>query len=47
MLYITLKGSKKRLYVNLKGLGGILLAVGYIIAYMYLSNQDYLSIIGK
>lgn len=45
MLYITLRGSKKRLYVNLKAIGKVILALLFVAAYLYLSNQDYLSMI--
>lgn len=47
MLYITLEGSKKRLYINYKAIGKLILALGFIAAYLYISNQDYLTLINK
>ena len=47
MLYITLNNSKKRLYINYKAIGKLILAIGFIAAYLYISNQDYLTLINK
>lgn len=45
MLYITLEGKKRRLYINLNAIGKLILALGFIAAYLYVSNMDYLSMI--
>ena len=45
MLYISLEGKKKRLYINFKAIGKIILAIGFIAAYLYVSNQEYLTLI--
>lgn len=47
MLYITLEGSKKRLYINYKALGKLILAIGFIAAYLYLSNMDYQTLMNR
>ena len=47
MLYLRWNNSKKQLYINLKALGQVLFVVGYLVAYLYLSNQDYLSATGQ
>lgn len=47
MLYINYGNSEKRLYINVKAIGKILLGVGYFLAYAYLSNQALLTILGK
>lgn len=46
MLYVNLSNNR-RLYVNAKKIGKILLVVGWITAYLYLSNQEYLTFIKK
>ena len=47
MIYIRLKGSKKELYINIKAIGQVIFIIGYIAAFLYLSNQDYLEATGK
>ena len=45
MLYITLKGSSKRLYINLGALKAITVAVVLLLGMFYVSNQEYLALI--
>ena len=45
MLYITLKGSSKRLYINLKALSTITVAAMLLWGMFYVSNQEYLALI--
>mgnify|MGYP000930747505 CR=1 FL=1 len=47
MLYLRLRGIKKRLYINVEAIGQALLVVGWLVAYLYLSNQDYLAKTGQ
>lgn len=47
MLYISYGLSKRKLYINVKAIGRILLALGMLTAYFYASHQDYLMAIGK
>lgn len=42
MLYLWFRDSKKKLYINIKAIGQVLFVIGWIVAYIYLSNQDYL-----
>lgn len=47
MLYISLEGKKKRLYINLKAIGKLILSLLFVAAYLYVSNQEYLTLINK
>lgn len=47
VLYLRLKGHNKQLYINVKLIGQALLVIGWIVAYAYLSNQDYLAATGQ
>ena len=47
MLYISYGSSKRKLYINVKAIGKILLGLGMLAAYFYVSHQDYLTAIGK
>lgn len=47
MLYLSLRGNKKRLYINVEAIGQALLVASWFIAYLYLSNQDYLAKTGQ
>ena len=47
MLYINYGNSKKRVYVNVKAIGQVLLGMALIAAYLYVSNQEYLIMLGK
>ena len=47
MLYISYGSSKRKLYINVKAIGKVLLGIGALAAYFYASHQDYLMAIGK
>ena len=45
MLYITLKGSRKYLYINITAISKYILVAALVIMFLYVSNQEYLSYI--
>ena len=47
MLYINYENSEKRLYINVKAIGKLLLGITFVVAYLYVSNQEYLLMLGK
>lgn len=47
MLYLWFRDSNRKLYINVKAIGQVLFVVGWFVAYLYLSHQDYLIATGK
>lgn len=47
MLYVSYGSSRRKLYINVKAIGKVLMGIAMIGSYLYVSHMDYLTAIGR